>query len=159
KVDDPKVQHDADAFVAGNTAMLFREAWVIGQIQKSAPNLDYDVAPIPRWAAGKPLRALLNLNGINVSGKSKNKEAAWAFTKFLCTRESQRKMTDISGWGSSRQDVDWSPLVAKIPQYAGFLTPPKDLQYFALPVIPPLDEIETRLAEKLAGAYADASLK
>ena len=34
KIDDPKVQHDAAAFVAGATAMLFREAWVIGEIQE-----------------------------------------------------------------------------------------------------------------------------
>ena len=48
-VDDPKIQHDADAFVAGNTAMLFREAWVIGEIQKKNPSLDYGVYPIPAW--------------------------------------------------------------------------------------------------------------
>ena len=33
KIDDPKVPHDADAFASGATAMLFREAWVIGEIQ------------------------------------------------------------------------------------------------------------------------------
>ena len=54
KVDDPKVQHDADAFVAGTTAMLFREAWVIGEIQEKNPTLDYGVVPIPSWTAGEP---------------------------------------------------------------------------------------------------------
>ena len=47
KVDDPKVQHDSAAFVAGNTAMLMREAWVIGEIKKQNPTLDYGVAPMP----------------------------------------------------------------------------------------------------------------
>ena len=42
-VDDPKILHDADAFVSGNTAMLMREAWVIGEIRKKAPNLEFDV--------------------------------------------------------------------------------------------------------------------
>ena len=69
KIDDPKVQHDADAFVAGNTAMLFREAWVIGEIQEKNPELDYGVAPIPRWKAG-PHRMLLQPWGIYVNGKS-----------------------------------------------------------------------------------------
>ena len=59
KVDDPKVQHDADAFVAGNTAMLFREAWVIGEIQKKNPTLDYGVTPsrLGRPAARKDIAA------------------------------------------------------------------------------------------------------
>ena len=51
KIDDPKVQHDAAAFVAGATAMLFREAWVIGEIQEKSPTLEYGVAPIPSWTA------------------------------------------------------------------------------------------------------------
>ena len=68
-VDDPKVQHDADAFAAGNTAMLFREAWVIGQIQKNNPKLDYGVAQIPAWSAGGPYKTLLQHDGLNVSGE------------------------------------------------------------------------------------------
>ena len=51
-IDDPKVPHDADAFASGATAMLFREAWVIGDIQSKNPKLDYGVAPIPAWKAG-----------------------------------------------------------------------------------------------------------
>src|SRR6266404_6788887 len=59
KIDDPKVQHDSDAFVSGNTAMLFREAWVIGEIQGKNPSLDYGVAPIPKWNASSPNKMLL----------------------------------------------------------------------------------------------------
>ena len=32
-IDDPKVQHDADAFASGATAILWRESWVIGEIR------------------------------------------------------------------------------------------------------------------------------
>ena len=35
KIDDPKVQHDAAAFLAGTTAMFFRESWVIGEIENN----------------------------------------------------------------------------------------------------------------------------
>ena len=83
KIDDPKVQHDADAFAAGATAMLFREAWVIGEIQAKNPKLDYGVVPIPAWKAGSPHKMLLQPWGIYVNGKSSNKDAAWDFLKFL----------------------------------------------------------------------------
>ena len=56
-VDDPKVQHDADAFVAGNTAMLFREAWVIGEIRRRIPRSTTTSTPFrpgPRGARRKP---------------------------------------------------------------------------------------------------------
>src|SRR2546430_8786726 len=87
KIDDPKVPHDADAFAAGNTAMLFREAWVIGEIQQKNPTLEYGVAPIPRWKAGGPYKMLVQPWGIYVNGKSGNKSAAWDFVKFLTNRE------------------------------------------------------------------------
>ena len=158
-VDDPKVQHDADAFVAGNTAMLFREAWVIGQIQTDNPKLDYGVAQIPAWTAGGPLKTLLQHDGIQVSGKSRNAQAAWDFVKFLTNDDNSRTLTEISGWVAARQGVDWSPLLQKIPQYQVFLTPPADQQYYLEPVLAPWDEIESRLAEHLPEAYIDPSLK
>src|SRR5205807_2008068 len=83
KIDDPKVPHDADAFAAGNTAMLFREAWVIGEIQQKNPKLEYGVAPIPRWKAGGPYKMLVQPWGIYVNGKSGNKRAAWEFLTSL----------------------------------------------------------------------------
>ncbi len=159
-VDDPRVQHDADAFVAGNTAMLFREAWVIGQIEQNNPKLDYGATTIPRWAPGMPKKTLLQQDGINVSGKSRHQRAAWDFVRFLTSPENSLKLTEISGWVAARQKgIDWSPLLTKIPQYEVFLTPPKDLQFYLEPVLPPWDEIETRLAEQLSPAYVDPALK
>jgi multiple sugar transport system substrate-binding protein len=158
-VDDPKVQHDADAFAAGNTAMLFREAWVIGQIQKTNPNLDYGVAQIPAWTAGGPFKTLLQHNGINVSGKSRNQQAAWDFVKFLTNPQGALTLTQLSGWVSARQGVDWAPLLQKIPQYEVFLKPPANQQFYLEPVLSAFDEIESRLAEQLPAAYIDASLK
>ena len=159
KVDDPKVQHDADAFVAGNTAILFREAWVIGEIKTKAPNLDYGVAPIPAWTAGGPKKTLMQHDGLYVSGRSKNMAASYEFMRFLTSPASSVALTEASGWVAARQDVDWSPLLTKIPQYAGFVAPPKDQQYYLEPVLGPWNEIESRLADNLPGAYVDASLK
>ena len=158
-VDDPKILHDADAFVAGSTAMLMREAWVIGEIQQKAPNLEFDVAPIPRWTAGGPRRTLVGQDGLYVSGKSKNPQAAYDFMKFLTTPDSTVLLTQKSGWVGARTDVDWSPLLKQIPQYAGFTNPPKDTQFYVDPAISPWNEIETKIAEQLTVAYVDPNMK
>lgn len=158
KIDDPKVQHDADAFVAGNTAMLFREAWVIGEIQQKNPKLEYGVAPIPRWKAGSPYRMLLQPWGIYVNGKSGNKSAAWDFLKFLTSRENAIRLTTMTGWISERQDVDWKPLLKETPQFEGFVSPPKDVLFYVEPILSVWDEIETKLADRLVAAYVDPTL-
>ncbi len=121
----PKVQHDADAFVAGNTAMLFREAWVIGQIQKNNPTLDYGVAQIPAWTAGGPFKTLLQHDGINVSGKSRNQQAAWDFVKFLTNPQSalhadraQRLGVGAAGRGLVAAAAE-DPAIRGVPEAAG----------------------------------------
>jgi multiple sugar transport system substrate-binding protein len=158
-VDDPKILHDADAFVSGATAMLMREAWVIGEIQQKAPNLEYDVAPIPPWTPGGVRRTLMGQDGLYVSAKSHNMAAAYEFMKFLTTPENSVLLTQKSGWVAGRQDVDWSPLLKQIPQYAGFTSSPKDMQFYVDPVIEPWNEIESKFADLLPAAYVDPSLK
>lgn len=158
KVDDPKVQHDAAAFVAGNTAMLMREAWVIGEIKKQNPTLDYGVAPIPSWGTG-PKKTLLQHNGLWVNAKSKNLDAAYDFMLFLSSKEASVKLTQLSGWVAARADVDWSPLLAEIPQYKEFVAPTEGVQFYPEPVMAAWNEIETRLADRLPAAYVDASLQ
>jgi multiple sugar transport system substrate-binding protein len=159
RVDDPKILHDADAFVSGTTAMLLREAWVIGEIQQKAPNLEYDVAPMPRWTAAGPHKTLVGQDGLYVSAKSKNQQAAYDFMKFLTTAESTVLLTQKSGWVGGRTDVDWSPLLKQIPQYAGFVNPPRDMQFYVDPAISPWNEIETKIANQLTTAYVDPNME
>ena len=159
KIDDPRVQHDADAFVAETTAMLFREAWVIGEIQGKNPKLDYGVVPIPAWDKDKPHKMLLQPWGVYVNGKSSNQDAAWDFMKFMTKPDNALKLTEMTGWVSARADVDWKPLLAKTPQFEVFVDPPKDIVFYVEPVLPPWDEIETKMAERLSQAYVDPSLE
>jgi multiple sugar transport system substrate-binding protein len=159
KVDDPKIPHDANAFVSGATAMFFREAWVIGEIQDKNRTLDYGVVPIPRWRAGSPYKMLLQPWGIYVNGRSNNKTVSWDFLKFLTNKQNALRLTTMTGWVSERQDVDWKPLLAKTPQFAVFVSTPKDIVFYVEPVLSAWDEVETKLASRLTDAYVDPSLK
>jgi multiple sugar transport system substrate-binding protein len=158
KIDDPKVQHDADAFVSGATAMLFREAWVIGEIQTKNPSLEYGVALIPSWKPEMPHVMMLQPWGIYVNTQSANQAAAWDFLKFLTDKQNGFRLTQMTGWISPRQDIDWKPLIAKIPQFETFLSPPKGVKFYVEPVLTAFDEIETRLSDHLSAAYVDPSL-
>lgn len=158
-IDDPRVPHDSDAFSSGATAMLFREAYVIGDIQSKNPKLDYGVVPIPAWKAGDPRMMMLQPWGVYVNGQSNNKAAAWDFMKFLTNAPSGFMLTEMTGWLSPRDDIDWKPLLAKTPQFAAFVSPPPDVKYYVEPVLTAFDEIETRLSDHLTAAYVDPALK
>ncbi len=94
-----------------------------------------------------------------MSGQSSNKTVAWDFVKFLTNPENGLRLTEMTGWLSPRQDIDWKPLLAKIPQFETFVSPPADIKYYVEPVMTAWDEIETRLADRLTAAYVDPSLK
>ncbi len=158
KVDDPKIPHDAEAFATGQAAMLFREAWVIGEIKKKNPSLDYGVAPIPRWDASGPYKGIVQPWGIYVNGKSKQKDPSWDFLQFLSRPENAVKITEMTGWGSRREGIDWGPLLKETPQFEVFVNPPKDVIPFADPIMGPWEEIQTRIADKLPGMYIDPAL-
>jgi len=79
--------------------------------------------------------------------------------KFLTTAESTVLLTQKSGWVGGRTDVDWSPVLKQIPQYAGFVNPPRDMQFYVDPAISPWNEIETKIANQLTTAYVDPNME
>jgi multiple sugar transport system substrate-binding protein len=159
KVDDPRTQHDADAFVAGNTAMLMREAWVIGEVQQKNPSLQYGVVPIPKWTETGTYKMLLQPWPIYVNSKGRNQTAAWDFLQFLTNPENSLRLTDMTGWVTERQDVDWKPVLAKTPQFDVFVAPPKDVVFYTDPIFGPFDEIQSRMADKLTAAFINPALQ
>jgi multiple sugar transport system substrate-binding protein len=158
KIDDPKVPHDADAFATGTAAMLFREAWVIGDIKQKNPKLEYGVAPIPAWKAGGPYKMLVQPWAIYVNGKSSNKAASWDFLKFVTNPDNSVRLTTMTGWVSERRDVDWKPLLTQTPQFEVFVSPPKGTVFYVEPILSVWDEIESKLADRLVPAYVDPAL-
>jgi multiple sugar transport system substrate-binding protein len=154
-VTDPKVPSDSTAFEAGQAAMLLRESWVIGDIAKNSPNLNYGVAPMPRDVK---FDTLTQPAGIYVAKCSKNPDLAWAYAQLLTNKTNPILQVKETGWVSDRFDVDMSALVSQIPQYSQFVNPPKDEGYYAYPLITSFDELETKMANRLTTAYLDKTL-
>jgi len=155
KWDSHTVKHDADAFELGMTAMFFRESWVIGDIAKKAPTLDYDTAPVP---ADKRWGRITNPVNFYVTKSSKNPDLAWDFAMFMNDSKNLVWMLDNVGWLPARQDVDLSAVFAKKPQLKAFVMNDPKYDEFGYVIIPAFDEIMTKLAERLVAAFLDKNL-
>jgi ABC-type glycerol-3-phosphate transport system substrate-binding protein len=72
--------------------------------------------------------------------------------------EYQIYLFETVGWLPARDDIDYSPVYEKIPQYRSFLEVPEDFEFYSSEPIACLDEIMTKLAERLVDAFLDQSL-
>ncbi len=155
KWDSHAIKHDAEAFELGMTAMFFRESWVIGDIAKKAPTLEYDTAPVPtdmRWGR------ITNPVNLYVTRSSKNADTAWDFAMFMNEPANLTWLLDNVGWLPVRQDVDLASVYAKKPQFKSFTMNDPKYEEFGYTVIAAFDEVMTKFAERLVSAFLDKSL-
>lgn len=151
KTDDPVIKHDAEAFEMEKTAMFSRESWVIGDIKQKAPNLDYGTAVLP-------IANMLVEKDFYVTNSAKgNKEAAaWDFIRFLMKPENHKQQTVLTGWHPVREDLNLDDLYKESPQLKSFFAKYNKLEVY--PSIPEYDEIQTKLADRLANkGFTDPS--
>ncbi len=155
RADDHKLKHDAEGFELEQHAMFFRESWVIADITKKAPNLDYGTAPVPKWNRWGHIT-----NGVNlyVTKSAKNPDVAWDFAMFMQKPEYLQFLLKEVGWLPSRRDVDYEPVFKEVPQFGAFLHPDPKYEEYGYISIAPFDEVMTKLAERLVKAYLDKSL-
>jgi multiple sugar transport system substrate-binding protein len=151
KSDTIEAPADADAFERGQTAMLIRESWVIGDLAQKAPNIHYGTSTLPTGSIVSPV-------DLFVSGDQQKAAEAWAFVKAATSPENQLWLLANVGWLPNRSGLDFSSVTAKTPQFAAFVDLPKNYKFFSLPVIGPAEELETRIAAQLTNAFADPSL-
>ncbi|MCP4385189.1 MAG: extracellular solute-binding protein [Hyphomicrobiales bacterium] len=147
----PEMPADAEAFEREQTAMFIRESWVIGDIASKAPDLSYATSTLPTGSIVVPVNLY-----VSTDGDAGN--AAWDFAATATSPENQTWLLDNVGWLPNRADVDYSAVVEKTPAIGAFVDYPDDYGFFALPAIGPIEEVLTRLAERLVPAYNDASL-
>ena len=151
KTDDPTIKHDAEAFELENAAMFVRESWVIGDIKKKAPNLQYATAPMP----GANLLVEKDFYVTNAAEGDKA-AAAWDFINFVMQPENHKQQLEMSGWHPSRNDLNLDDFFKETPQFESFFA--EYDHYDAYPNIAEFDEIQTKFADRLATkGYTDAS--
>lgn len=78
-------------FNEGKAAMVFAGPWFLGEIAK---NVDYGLATLPLLdEAGKqPMRPWMTVEGAFIAAPCKNKDAAYAFVKYLTGAEAAKTM-------------------------------------------------------------------
>jgi multiple sugar transport system substrate-binding protein len=154
KTDSFKLKADAEGFELEKSAMFTRESWVVGDIKAHAPNLDYDTAPMPSDKRGG---TVCNMVNFYVAKSSKNPQAAWNFALFMLKPEYQKMLLSQVGWFPCRSG-NYEDIFKQVPQYRSFVELPKGYKLYAYPRLACMDEIMTKLAERLGGWFMDSSL-
>lgn len=78
-------------FNEGKAGMVFSGPWFLSEIAKG---IDYGLAPLPTLdeAGGKPMKPWVTVEGAYIAAPCKNKEAAFAFIKYLTDTEAAKTM-------------------------------------------------------------------
>ena len=89
-------------FGAGNVAMMFEGPWGIAIQKQMNPNLQYDVATLPKgMTTGTMVRGSLN----TVTTQAQNKEAAWKFVRWMSGPTGIELWAKGTGAFPARKDV------------------------------------------------------
>lgn len=97
--------YSTDAFANGRAAFLYGYSYTRGQIDAKAPNLNYDVAPVPQNNLDNPTVNYSNYFAEVVSKQSKQSAWAWDFLKFATSKDSLDKYYKTDKQPSSRRDL------------------------------------------------------
>lgn len=117
------VSYDGDEryglFVQGISAMTVGAPWYAGSFDIDIPDTNYQVFNMPAWVEGAdPICIATGGWGYIVSEKCKNKEAAWAFVKFMTSAEETGEWAITTGALPARvdalQDLEYDPNVGSV---------------------------------------------
>jgi multiple sugar transport system substrate-binding protein len=159
KVSTFDAKHDAEGFGLGQAAMFQRESWVCDYLAENAPDIKYDVFPMPKGPGG--WGTVANTLGLGVTSSSKHQDDVYEFVKWLTNEENTAKTYAISGWQPWRTDgIDFGDLFTKTPVLKKFI----DVlsldghKIYDYENIPPVAEIHARMADRLMEAFKDSDL-
>jgi ABC-type glycerol-3-phosphate transport system substrate-binding protein len=97
--------YSIDAFANGRAAFLYGYSYTRAQINSKAPNLNYDVAPVPQNNLNDPTVNYSNYFAEVVSKQSKNQAVAWDFLKFATSKDALAGYYKTDKEPSSRRDL------------------------------------------------------
>ncbi len=106
-------------FNDGKAGMVFSGPWFLGEIAKG---IDFGLARLPTVdeAGGKPMRPWITVEGVYVAAPSAQKEAAFAFVKFLTDAAAGKVMALEGRQTPANQAVYQDPKVSADPVLKAF---------------------------------------
>ena len=109
---------DADnLFAAGKAAFEINGPWAAGQYR--AAKVNFDVAPVPVGASGKPVTLASTVPTI-VSSKTAHPKEAQEFLAWWLSKETQAQLSNSAGYAPSRTDMATDPAITGNPTVAAF---------------------------------------
>jgi arabinogalactan oligomer/maltooligosaccharide transport system substrate-binding protein len=116
---EPSTALITSLFNGGKAAIVFSGPWFLGEIAKG---IDYGLAPLPTIveAGGKPMRPWITVEGVYIAAPSKNKDAAYAFAKYLTDVAAGRILALEGRQTPANKTIYSDPRVASDPVLAAF---------------------------------------
>ena len=143
-----------EPFYQGQGAMLIAGTFMVPRIKKSAPDMDFGMAPVPIPDEGPVKHAITHSDerDIVIFSLSKHQEAAWEFVKFISGPEQAVTMMETTGMYLVLKDQSSYPDVAAyLSQDPFLLAGAQEMNYIRLPVANPYHlEIYAALANELS---------
>jgi len=99
KISSVKFPKPWKAFRMGVSGMLYREAWLVEELQKSVPELEFGTAVLPIPEGGKQATiTYMDLWAVTSRLSALEKEFAWRFLDFLNTPSRELERDKVTGW-------------------------------------------------------------
>lgn len=97
--------YSIDAFANGRASYLYSYPYTIATLYQKAPNLNYDIAPVPQYSLDNSSVNLANYFGEVVNKQSKVSDWAWDFLKFATSKDVLKKYYAVDKEASGRKDI------------------------------------------------------
>ncbi len=127
------------AFASGKVAMYFGPSWRVFEIKQQNPNLNFKVLPVPQLPRETPNEQNISYASYWAEGvwkRSKSREVAWDFLKFLSSKESLQKLyqnaSKVRTFGEPYPRVDMAQLLFSDSLVGAFVSQAPDAQTWFL---------------------------
>lgn len=97
--------YSTDAFANGDVGYVYGYSYLRDTLKQKAPNLNYDIAPVPQPSTGQNLVNFANYWGFAVSKQSKNPNAGWALISFMTQKDTLLSYYKHHNLPSGRKDI------------------------------------------------------
>ena len=97
--------YSIDAFANGELGYMYGYYYARDLIAQKAPNLNYDIAPVPQPDNIQTLVNFANYWGFAVSKQTKNPNTSWNFIKAMTGKNTLKKYYEVNKQPSPRKDI------------------------------------------------------